>query len=193
MTTNRVKLLWEFVKEYNWKRIDYDSAFWYQCVDLMRKWLDKIWYVQPKKLGNNWVIKIAQNPNYYLATPEDWIPNTPEWVPAPGDVVIFNKPSDTWHVAVVISATIKTITVFEQNAGRWSKTGTGSDACRITDVDYKNVMWWINTQTTDTAELESVKQVMSANSKLWETTKNQSVKDKTNADNNHRRSYYWIK
>ena len=146
MTTNRVKLLWEFVKEYNWKRIDYDNAFWYQCVDLMRKRLDKIWYVQPKKLGNNWVIKIAKNPKAYLATPDDWIPNTPKWVPAPGDVVIFNKPSDTWHVAVVISATIKTITVFEQNAGRWSKTGTGSDACRIIDVDYKNVMGWINTQ-----------------------------------------------
>lgn len=183
-----------FIKEFTGERVDFDWwAFGYQCNDLTRKWLQVIWLPQYKPLGNNGVKYIAQFPSKYMVDPLKWVKNTPLWVPKPWDIVIFSTPVATWHIAVVVRANINSVRFFEQNGGKWSGTWLWTDACRERTLPYKTVLWWIDTQAIDPTELEAVKQVMSANSKLWETTKDQTVKDKTHADNNYWKSYYWIK
>lgn len=182
-----------FIKEYTWKRVDFDWSFWYQCNDLTRKWLQVIWLPQYKVLGDNWVKFIAQYPSKYLVAPLEWVKNTIQWVPKPWDIIILSQPVDTGHIAVVVRADINAVRIFEQNGGKGSTTWLWTDACRERTITYKTVLGWIDTQNIDPVELEAVRQVMSANSKLWETTKDQNVKYQTNVNNNYRRSYYWIK
>ena len=65
----------EFVNKYNWKRIDYDWSFWFQCNDLTRQRLKESGLPQYKPLGNNWCKLIALNPNAYLVAPLRWVQN----------------------------------------------------------------------------------------------------------------------
>jgi hypothetical protein len=183
-----------FIKERTGKRVDFDwGAFWYQCNDLTRKRLQVIWLPQYKPLGDNGVKYIAQYPSKYLVEPLKWVKNTPLWVPKPWDIVILSQPTATGHIAVVVRADINSVRIFEQNGGKWSWTWLWVDACRERTLTYKTVLGWIDAQAIDPTELEAVKQVMSANSKLHDTTKDESVKDKTHEDNTYRRWYYWIK
>lgn len=183
----------KFIKEFSWKRVDFDNFAGYQCNDLTRKWLQVVWLPQYKPLGNNWVKYISQYPGKYIVEPLKWFKNTIQWVPKPWDIVILSQPVDTWHIAVVVRADINAIRIFEQNGGKWSTTWLWVDACRERTITYNTVSGWIDIQAIDPLEIEAVKQVITANSKLWESTKAQKVKDKTHADNNYLKSHYWIK
>lgn len=137
--------LQEFMNKWLWKRIDYDwGAFGYQCNDLTRQRLKELWLPQYKALGNNGCKLIALRPDKYIVKPLEWEKNDirkPNQIPKPWDIIIFSIPKATGHIAVVAWATswVNSITIFEQNAWKWSTTGLWSDACRIRKVTYANV------------------------------------------------------
>lgn len=135
----------DFIAKYKGKRVDYDWSFWYQCNDLTRQRLKERDQIQYRALWERWVKYIAQGPEYYLKKPLEWIKNDikkPNQIPKRWDIVILNIPASTWHIAIVTWTTpwVNSLTIFEQNAWRWSNTWQGSDSCRLRTITYRNVM-----------------------------------------------------
>lgn len=130
-------------------RIDYDWwKFGFQCNDLTRAWLQYLGITQYKPLGNNGCKLVALYPEKYLVTPLKRVkndPKKPNQVPKRGDIVIFNIPKETGHIAIITGAIpwSNTFGVFEQNAWRWSTTWQWTDACILRTKSYNNVYWWI--------------------------------------------------
>ena len=85
----------------------------------------------------------AIQPNKYLVAWQKYIKNTPTWVPKEWDAIIFNQPSLTWHIAIVVEADVNKMKIFEQNfwSGNWD--GKWNNAPRFRTTNYKNVMWRI--------------------------------------------------
>jgi len=138
----------DFIAKYKDKKVDFDGARGFQCSDLARQRLKERDQIQYKPLGDKWVKYIALNPDYYLPKPLTRVKNEitkPNQIPKRWDIVILNIPSKTWHIAIVTWATpwVNSLTIFEQNAWKWSGTWEGSDACRLRTITYKNVLWRI--------------------------------------------------
>lgn len=116
----------EFKNKWLWKKVDYDSAFWAQCVDLARLGTKELFWIEiwtfswsalnwwntwsPFKSDENWIwTRIANSTNIF---PMQW------------DIVFFDKTSVNpyGHVAIVDEwCTGSKLNVIEQNAwsGNW--------------------------------------------------------------------------
>jgi cell wall-associated NlpC family hydrolase len=132
----------QFLDRYNGAYIDYDGAYGYQCVDLMRQYIKDVFGVNPY---------IALPPNssakqiykaYTFSTPYKKIANTPTAIPKNGDIIFWGYyPGVTgWagHVAIVVGdgASVNNFISFDQN---WpSRT-----ACHRQLHNYKGVMGWL--------------------------------------------------
>lgn len=129
----------EFVARYTGKPVDVDGAYGNQCMDLLHRYtidclgLDRGALAAPTA--------IASFTNYNSSDPFTKILNTPSGFPVPGDIVYFKKYGslygDAGHVAIVTSADLKTIHVFEQNYP------TGA-LCRQGDHSYLGCVGWLH-------------------------------------------------
>lgn len=102
----------EFVTKWTGKKCDFDGFYGGQCVDLYRQYVQECLGV-PQSPGVQGAKDIWDN---YLTEYYDRIPNTPEGVPQPGDIMIWgSKYGQFGHVAVCISANTSSFTCFSQN------------------------------------------------------------------------------
>lgn len=128
----------EFVEKYNGKKIDYDGAYGAQCVDVFRQYCKDVLHVP----HTGAVVGAAELYTKYEALPlekkyfsriayEGVIPGT-------GDVVIFSASASNkyGHVALVLSANEKMITVFEQDGFKQYGAHMGT-------WDYKRVLGFL--------------------------------------------------
>ncbi len=131
-------ILDEFLKKYEGKKIDYDGRYGAQCVDLFRQYCKDVLNI-PHTGG---VIGASELYTRYENLPLEQkhftrIPftGTP---PLAGDVVIFKAtPKNGFgHVAIVLAANDKTMTVFEQDG--YAQTGA-----YITERKYYNVLGFL--------------------------------------------------
>ena len=107
------------------KRVDYDWAYWYQCVDLIKQYMDEcLWMGRIWAIGNaNTVIN-----NKFFSNWEKFygVKDLMQW-----DIIISIK----WkygHIAIVDHVADEKIYVLEQNgAGKNSGTWLGDNAIRI--------------------------------------------------------------
>ena len=132
----------KFTANNNGRYIDHDGSFGAQCVDLMRAYTKEVHglspYVAIPTRGN--AKDIYKN---YVSGGYRKINNTPTGVPKRGDIVFFK--TSLWfpylygiagHVAVVESANINNMIVFEQNY----PTGR---PCRFAKHSYKDCLGWL--------------------------------------------------
>lgn len=128
-----------FKKRWIDKRNDYDGGYGYQCVDLIKQYLADEFGIRAGAWGN--AIAYWNNTNPGLYGRFNRVANTPDLVPPTGSIAIFNPVSGNpyGHIAIVDSASKKVLNVLEQNGGRGSKTGTGTDAIRVRNIGYGNV------------------------------------------------------
>lgn len=101
-----------YIKSKIGKGVDFDGMYGYQCADLV---VDYLYYVTEKKVrmwGN--AKDLINNDFKGLAK---LYTNTPKFLAKPGDIVVWNGNlgGGYGHTAVVISATLSSITVIEQN------------------------------------------------------------------------------
>lgn len=119
----------EYLKTLEGKFIDFDGWYGFQCVDLANKYWN---YVTGGSLQGEGAKDLPYVNNFNGVA--DLYNNTPEFLAQPGDIVVWTTP--TWgggygHVAVVLSATLNTLTVIENNylGGGWdgkvARGGTG--------------------------------------------------------------------
>ena len=121
--------LTEFVDKYNGKKIDFDSRYGAQCVDLFRQYCKDVLEI-PHTGG---VVGASELYTKYEAMPFEKryferIPYKAGMQPEVGDVVIFapTKSNKYGHVAIVLDATTEEISVFEQDGFKQDGAHVGS-------------------------------------------------------------------
>ena len=125
----------EFKNEWLGKCIDYDNCYKYQCIDLIKLYLDKcLGYWKIGSLGNAKNIPNNDFFNWWAKIPLT-ISNARQW-----DIVVANK-GDYWHVAIVDRVVNGKIQVLEQNGtGKNSGSGKDGNEIRIKAYDF----WFFN-------------------------------------------------
>ena len=129
----------DIIREWNGKRIDYDGAYGYQCVDWVRKYstlrgryipvFGNAFALWGKNWGSHWQ-KIQYDGH-----------NAPQ----EGDIIIWDK---SWgggfgHIAVANAyCDEKNLRYTDQNGGRGSAKGIGVDAITNRFGDYRGVVGW---------------------------------------------------
>lgn len=98
----------EFVNKYNGRYLEADGAYWYQCVDLTKKWQQENGWGVTHGNASQWPVNA--NKNEY-----QWIANGIRNKPEPGDIVVFSGNGKYGHIAVCISANYLNLTCLEQN------------------------------------------------------------------------------
>lgn len=128
----------QFVDTYYGTKIDFDSAFGAQCVDLFRQF-NKDVFGFPHTGGVDgakdlWELygKLPEEKKYYEQIKKEGT------IPIEGDAVIFGStPTNKYgHVAVVLWASRKIMVVVEQN-------GISQDGTKVTVRDYSNVLGFL--------------------------------------------------
>lgn len=129
-----------FVEKYEGKQVDFDGYYGAQCVDLFRQYCQEVLQVPRTESvigASDLYTKYNQMPR--LKDSFDRIPYKASEKPDAGDVVVFDKtPSNKYgHVAIVLSATQKTMIVFEQDGFQQDK------GAYITTRMYKNTLGFL--------------------------------------------------
>ena len=112
----------QFIQKWKGKRNDYDKAYGYQCVDLIKQYTLEVFNI---RLWSFWgSAKTGWKNSFKTFTSNIWekIPNNPKdpnQVPQTGDIIFWNK----WrygHVAVVVQwyKGSNKIKILEQNWGQ---------------------------------------------------------------------------
>ena len=126
-----------YIKKAIGKGIDFDGQYGYQCADLS---VDYMYYITDKKVrmwGN--AKDLINNDFKGLATVYK---NTPSFLAKKGDVFVMgaNRGGGYGHTGIVVSATLNTITVIEQN---WLGGGaTFSEVTTKRTHAYDKEMWF---------------------------------------------------
>lgn len=108
----------EFYQGVNGKSLDYDGLYGYQCVDLVKVYLDWMFDIKPGAWGNAkdyWNNLNKANMNNYFYK----VPNTRDLVVQRGDIVVWGAMSGNpyGHVAIGLSGDINHFTSLDQNWG----------------------------------------------------------------------------
>lgn len=122
-----------------WKYVDFDKAFWNQCVDLIRWifWTFWIWFWDPVV----WAVDFAwQSIEWFTWVPNDDIYAFPEaW-----SVVIFDKTKKNpyWHIVYVLPwTTWRLMKALEQNVWIWGWKQVASNSVRVSWLSYLPTLW----------------------------------------------------
>jgi hypothetical protein len=130
----------EFIRTYNGRYLDYDGRFGCQCVDEARYYFAEVCGLPKQPAGvvgaRDFFLQYDKDP--VLAEHFEKIPNTPEFVPKPGDVVLWDgtKGNPYGHIAIFISGDVKAFNSFDQNLP------TGAP-CGIVHHTYSNVLGFL--------------------------------------------------
>ncbi len=98
-----------------------------QCVDLANKYLQEVLRLP--------IIEWTNAIDFPKKSSLEFVKNTPEGVPEPGDLVIFNI-GDYGHIAIFVEGDTKSFRSFDQNYPK----GT---PCHIQNHYYKTVIGWL--------------------------------------------------
>lgn len=166
-----------FKDNYIWKRVQETTSLWYQCVALAKLYSSKVFNIQLSWFSwsaiewrNTWSPFDSKRTrvNVWKTIPKQW------------DIIFFNKTSSNpyWHVAVVDSSTASKVLFIEQNWWKWTWTWIWTDAIRINNSDYKNVLWRFSLNQN---EDKNIKQIVNAsislNSFLWDNIENEELRN----------------
>ena len=122
-----------------------DGAYGYQCVDVPDDYCIALWGNYTNTLGTGdagWALFNATKPGYFTKI----LNNTsdPNQIPQHGDIVFWQYPSGGGHVAVVDTADVNGMMVYEQNyylAIPGAKDGTLP--CALRHQTYPSVIGWL--------------------------------------------------
>ncbi len=128
----------KFIAENTGKGIDTDSAYEFQCVDLMHKYIqDVLGILNLRVLAAPAARDIYNNyPNIFGHELFEKIPNTPTGVPVKGDIVLYDWPP-YGHVDIFIQGDAHSYRSFSQN---WP---TGSKSIVVNHPNYNGVLGWL--------------------------------------------------
>lgn len=130
----------QFINKNLNKFVNYDNAWGFQCVDLMREYIIECLCLSPYKAipATNYAKNIFYN---YKGNDFVKIKNTPKGIPKKGDIIFWGTyPFVTGiagHVGIVVSADINNIIVFNQNYPT-------NSPCGLRKFNYRGVIGWLS-------------------------------------------------
>ena len=127
----------EFIKKWEWQKVDYDGYYWYQCTDLVRQYTTEVFWQNYKPIWNANTLFRKEWGEPYIK-----IENKISTLPKPWDICVWGL-SPYWHIAIVVEATLLYFDALEQNWGKWEWEWTWSDKIRIKRYYYRDVVWFI--------------------------------------------------
>jgi CHAP domain len=143
-----------FVSQWTGVPVDFDQAYGFQCVDLVRRYATDVLDLNEEiPEGNAYSIFVkTSSPRFQKVT----LPPSPngdnssllEQVPPPakGTIIFWREAKENGgagHVAIVVSATPKSFTSFDQNYCADSGSGLGKCAPRLVEHTYQNIAGWL--------------------------------------------------
>ncbi len=143
----------QFIIEWNNKGIDFDGAYGDQCMDLMHQYIVEVLGLTDGKILTAPIARtVYENfSNIYGNQYFTKIPNTPNGIPADGDIIFWKDPYGWYynsitkkyeyagHVGMSKGSNINNVVAFEQN----NPSGTKSHIQIHTDL-YKGVLGWLH-------------------------------------------------
>ena len=127
----------EYINKMLWFKVDYDWYYWNQCVDMVRDYCNRIFWLNFKPVGNakelwyqNWWQDFKKIPNKITTLPKQW------------DIVIWGN-GKYWHIAIIDKAELFSFVCVEQNAWNGNWDGWWNNAIRLKRYYYRNVLWFI--------------------------------------------------
>ncbi len=119
-----------------WNRVDFDWAYNYQCVDLIRDYAKKNNYPPITTRWNAIDLWKKWLGNWYKR-----VYNSMVWVPPVGSIILYWT-WIYWHIAITWRANLLWVDILEQNGETWNWMWLGGDAIRITRNFYRDCLWW---------------------------------------------------
>jgi hypothetical protein len=129
-----------FITKYNGRFIDYDKAYGYQCMDLMRQYVHDVLGLRPydaipaSPTAKQCFLNFKDN-QYFRKV---W--NTPSGVPKKGDIIFWGWrwPVTGWagHVAIFSDGNVNRFISFDQNYPTHSP-------CKFVNHSYVGVLGWL--------------------------------------------------
>lgn len=142
------------------KQYDFDGAYGYQCYDYANAYFN---YMTGLRLSGMYAKNIHTDNASVLNNIATVHENTPNFLPLPGDIVIFNGRygGGCGHVAVVTQATLNSFEVIEQNwqGGGYVNGRPGWETATRRWHQYDNPMWFIR---LNYAGQKSIKNILPA-------------------------------
>ncbi len=117
---------------------DYDGVYGFQCVDLVKRYLNVEFGIKPGAWGD--AIKYATNPNPALLEKFSKV-SLPTKA---GDIVVFRTAgrtdnSGSGHIGIADGVSGATVPTLEQNGSTGNGKGKGGDAIRVRNIDASRV------------------------------------------------------
>ena len=134
--TSKIIAFNNYAREMKGKRVDFDWAYNYQCVDLIRDYAKKNNYPEITtrwnaiELWNKWL------GNWYTR-----VHNTMAWVPPTWSIILYSIWT-YWHIAITGRSTIVWCEILEQNWETWNGLWLGWDAITISRNFYRDCLGW---------------------------------------------------
>lgn len=124
----------EFFKSVIGKKIDIDGAYGNQCVDLIKAYEKNCLGLVPEAVGDAWEYYESYYKKPFLYKHFKRITNTPEFIPAKGDICVFTRGFGKYgHVSIATGrGDLKIFESIDQNAGG------NLEACKYVTHTYNN-------------------------------------------------------
>jgi CHAP domain len=143
-----------FVSQWTGVPVDFDQAYGFQCVDLVRRYAtDVLGLNEEIPEGNAYSIFVkTRSPRFHKFTQPISQSGFASGVleqaapPEKGAIIFWHEAKENGgagHVAIVVSASPKSFTSFDQNYCADSGTGLGKCAPRLIEHTYKNIAGWL--------------------------------------------------
>ena len=120
----------EFKQKWLGRRVDIDSVYGFQCVDLVKQYIYERWAIPNGAYGNaiDWWYKTHST----ITSKFDKFATGPKQ----GDIVIFKgvNGSPFGHIGIVDSSNLLHIYTLEQNGATGGGSGAGGDAIRVRGI-----------------------------------------------------------
>jgi len=172
----------DFINKWDGRGIDYDNYYGDQCMDLMHQYISEV-----LGLPDGRILQAPAAKDVYLNFDNifgreyfEKVPNTPEGVPQPGDIVLWGTGLGPYgHVAIFIDGNASTFNSFDQNFPIGSK-------CHIQSHTYKGVLGWLHPKKqSDQAELDKVRVERDKNWNLYQEALTLQNNLREERDNNY--------
>lgn len=136
LNTSNIIAFNNYARKMKWKRVDFDWAYKYQCVDLIRDYANYRSYPAITTRGNAIDLWKKGLGNNYTRVVNSMLGNPPVWA-----IMLYS----TWefgHIAIAWRSSLLWVELLEQNAQTWNGEWLGEDAIRVKRNYYQNCLGW---------------------------------------------------
>lgn len=133
----------QYLEKWLRKPDNIDGGYGYQCIDAVKRYALEVFGIKLGAFGG--AARAGWQNKKKTFDPKIWqkIPNTPTGVPKRGDIIFYDSPVETGHVAIVHEATVDDVLLVEQNGQTGTGDGKGFNTVMFENRrDYKHCLGW---------------------------------------------------